>query len=118
MLITPIRIFHGMKTYTGTLYNYKVNVPRIRAMAKFNFHYVNTDNFNAYTSVGAGYGSLKYKYETNDPTWVNLDEEFPIPVSFRLAAGARYFFTDNIGVNLEFGLFGGALFHTGLSCKF
>ena len=106
------------ESYTGSRYTYKVNVPRFRAMAKFNFHYVNMDKFNAYTSVGAGYGSLKYKYETNDPFWVDSNEEFPIPVSFRLATGARYFFTDNVGVNLEFGLFGGALFHAGVSCKF
>ncbi len=103
--------------YTGVNYNYKVSVPRFRAMAKFNFHYVQTEKFDAYTSVGAGYGSLKYKYETNDPFYLNDNEEFPIPISFRLAAGARYFFMDNLGVNLEFGLFGGALFHAGLSYK-
>lgn len=103
--------------WQGTTYNYKVSVPRIRAMAKFNFHFVQTDQFNAYTSFGAGYGSLKYVYDTNDPNWTTDEDKFPIPVSFRLAAGARYFFTENIGVNLEFGLFGGALIHGGLSFK-
>ena len=105
------------ETYSGTKYNYKVSVPRLRAMGKFNYHYVQTDKIDAYASFGAGYGSLKYIYETNDPDYINNNEDFPIPVSFRLAAGARYFFMDDLGVNLEFGLFGGALFHAGLSYK-
>ncbi|MFT7158553.1 MAG: hypothetical protein ACI8Q1_003586, partial [Parvicella sp.] len=35
-----------------------------------------------------------------------------------LFLGGRYFFTDNIGMNLEFGVGGGALIQGGLALKF
>ena len=102
---------------SGTVYNYEITVPRFRAMGKFNFHFTDSDVFDAYGSVGAGYSSFKYKLVTNDPSYTITEQTSLIPVSFRLAVGGRYFFTDNIGANLEFGLGGGAIIHMGLSYK-
>lgn len=103
--------------YTGINYNYEISVPRFRAMGKFNFHFTDSDVFDAYGSVGAGYSSWKYKLDTNDPFYTDTEQSSLIPVAFRLAVGARYFFTDNVGANLEFGLGGGSIIHAGLSYK-
>ena len=105
------------QTYSGTTYDYKVQVPRLRIMGKFNFHFAKSDNFDAYAAFGAGYGSFKLVTETNDPTYIFSDFANPIPVSIRFAIGARYFFTDHLGINLEFGVLGGALINGGLSYK-
>jgi outer membrane protein W len=105
------------ESFSGETYNYEVNVPRLRVMGKFNFHFAKSDKFDAYTAFGAGYGSFKLVTETNDPNYVFSDISNPIPVSIRFSLGARYFFTDNLGVNLEFGLLGGALINAGLSFK-
>ena len=102
----------------GGTYNYEVSVPRFRAMGKFNFHFAKSDVFDAYTAVGAGYSSWKAKMTTNDPTYVDdTSLKNPIPIAFRLALGGRYFFTDNIGIGLEFGLGGGALINGGIAVK-
>lgn len=102
----------------STSYNYEVSVPRFRAMGKFNFHFAQSDVFDAYTAVGAGYSSWKVNVTTNDPTYVDdTSLSTPIPIAFRLALGGRYFVTDNIGLGLEFGLGGGALIHGGLAIK-
>jgi hypothetical protein len=99
-------------------YNYEVSVPRFRAMGKFNFHFAQSDVFDAYTAVGAGYSSWKTKITTNDPSYIdNTSLKNPIPIAFRLALGGRYFFTDNIGIGLEFGLGGGALINGGIAFK-
>ncbi len=103
--------------FSGTVYNYELNAPRFRVMGKFNFHFASSDVFDAYSSVGAGYNSAKITLKTNDPSYTDEEQVALIPIAFRLAIGARYFFTDNIGANLEFGLGGGALMHVGLSYK-
>lgn len=105
------------ETIDGNTYDYNVKVPRIRVMGKFNFHFAKSDKFDAYTAFGAGYGSFKLVTETNDPNYIFTNLENPIPVSIRFALGARYFFNDNLGINLEFGLLGGALINAGLSFK-
>ena len=103
----------------STTYNYKVSVPRIRAMARFEFHFGNSDNFDFYMPVGAGYSSRTFKIETNDPAFIdNTSIKSLVPVAFRVGLGGRYFFTDNIGLNLEFGLGGGPLIEGGLAFKF
>ena len=42
---------------------------------------------------------------------------FSIPLSVRVGLGMNYFFTENIGMNLEFGL-GGPLIQGGLALAF
>ncbi len=101
-----------------TEYDYKYTVPRIRAMAKFGFHFGSSEHFDGYTSVGVGYGSFSWNFVTNDPNCTGATLSSPIPVAFRLALGGRYFFTDNIGALVEFGLSGGGLLEFGLSAKF
>lgn len=39
-----------------------------------------------------------------------------IPVSARICTGLRYYFSPNVGVNMELGL-GGPMISAGISCK-
>ena len=101
------------------LYNYKLSVPRFRVMAKFSFHYGNSDMFDGYTSIGVGYGGHSFKYTTNDPNYTSDSFDLNIaPIAFRVATGGRIYFSDNIGALLEFGIGGGGLLEFGLTAKF
>jgi opacity protein-like surface antigen len=105
----------------GTLarsYDVKSSMQRIRVMLRANYHFVQTDVLDAYVGFGAG---------TNNRIW-GVDTDFPnyedtsigataSPVSARIALGTRFYFTDNIGMNVELGL-GGPLLSAGLSLKF
>ena len=102
--------------------NFKYSAKKLRAMLRLNYHFVQTDQLDAYFGVGAGYRNVKrtaaYEYDgliedDEASTSVTL-----IPVSFRLAFGGRYYFTDNIGANLELGLGGGSPIQLGVSFKF
>ena len=101
-------------------YNYEFSAQRIRAMAKFSFHFGNSEKFDGYTTIALGYISHKWKYETDDPYYddESLDLQLALPVAVRLAVGGRYYFTDNIGALMEFGIGGGGLLEFGLTAKF
>lgn len=103
--------------FTGTNYNYEVAVPRLRAMARFNFHFGNSDVFDFYAGVGAGYSSFSATYDSNDPNWIYEEVSNPLPVAFRACVGSTYFFSDFLGASLELGLGGGALMNFGVSVK-
>lgn len=101
-------------------YTWEGDITRIRFMGMLNFHFATTDQLDPYFLVGAGYANTTAKLKTNDPS-----EEAEqsagitiIPVAFRTAIGARYFFTENIGANMEFGLGSGSYVQAGLSFKF
>ncbi|MEX0968057.1 MAG: outer membrane beta-barrel protein [Bacteroidia bacterium] len=110
---SSINSFGEFETYT-----YEVSVPRLRIMPRFSIHFGNSDNFDFYGAVAAGYNSTKFKFKTNDPN-EEFDEEVksPLPVAFRIAIGGRYYFADLVGINMEIGLGGGALVCGGLSLR-
>jgi hypothetical protein len=86
---------------------YKVNWTRIRAMARVAFHFAVSRAFDPYFAVSGG---LRIEILSDDPKY------FVGPAA-RLALGTRFFFTPNIGAFAELGVFGGGLFHVGLSAK-
>lgn len=102
---------------SGALYNYNLSSPAIRAMLGFNFHFVNTNKLDVYAAVKAGYYNRSFGMITNDPTYV-LNLSLSDPIAFRLEIGMRYFFTENIGINANFGFPGGPLLAAGISFKF
>lgn len=99
-------------------YNYEVSRSVLRIFPRFNFHFGNSDKFDGYAGVGAGYRVATWSFESNDPDFGDQSVEGFLPVSFRAFVGGRYFFTDNIGLNFEIGAGGGALLQGGLSAKF
>ena len=105
-------------SYTDAKYNYDYKAKKFRAMLRLNYHFVQNERVDAYTGFAGGYKGVNRAYTSNDPEY--SDDEFTgalIPVTFRLAVGARIYFTDNIGVNFELGAFGGALLQFGVSVK-
>lgn len=98
-------------------YEYKVSCPRFRIMPKFAFHFGNNDNFDGYFSVSAGYSGSSLKVETKQPGYTDAGSVSLAPFAARLAVGGRYFFSDVIGANMEFGIGGGALIAAGVSVR-
>jgi outer membrane protein W len=105
----------------GTLYksyDAKIYSQRYRPQIRMNYHFVSNDALDAYVGVGVGANIRKIGTKTDYPNYNdNSISGSLIPVSLRLALGMRYYFTDNIGLNLELGL-GGPFMSGGLSIKF
>jgi len=111
--------YDGMGNPITDTYTAKYTMNRFRIQARFNYHFdVNNPDLDTYLGLGVGTNLRTYKYwedgveQTDQQTSVTL-----IPVSFRFALGARYYFTENIGLNAELGL-GGPAISAGLSFKF
>ncbi|MCI5057546.1 MAG: hypothetical protein MRY83_15640 [Flavobacteriales bacterium] len=89
-------------TYTG-----KASTTKISFMPSFNFHFGNSENFDGYMSIAAGYKTRNTTSESNDPNEPDASiRGAAIPVDFRMAVGGRYFFTENIGINGSIGVSG------------
>lgn len=100
---------------------YDASLTKQRILGRVNFHYATTAHFDPYACIGAGYKNSVLK--TNNPFDNELVDTFnagilnAFPVSFRLGLGLRYFFNDNIGLNIEAGI-GGPSVQGGLTVKF
>lgn len=98
-------------------YDVKSSMQRIRVMLRANYHFVQTDAMDAYVGFGAGTNNRIWGIKTDFP---NYDDESiyatALPVSARIALGTRFYFTQNIGLNVELGV-GGPLISGGLSIK-
>jgi len=104
--------FYGL---SSTTYSYKINWTRIRAMARVAFHFAVSRAVDPYFAVSGGFRIESLSTETNDPGYdAGVAGVGP---AVRLALGTRFFFTPNIGAFAELGVFGGGLFHLGLSAK-
>lgn len=111
--------YDGMGNAITDTYEGKVAMRRVRVQARFNYHFdVATPDLDLYMGLGAGLNSrtIKYWEDGVEQTDYQVSGVF-LPVSFRFAAGMRYYFTQNIGLNAELGI-GGPVMSAGLSFKF
>ena len=112
----------GEFNYVENSYNWNYRVTKLRAMFRFNYHFVQNDRVDAYFGFAAGYRGITRKFSIEDPNGspsLLLDQDKAlIPVSMRIAIGTRIYINQNIGGMIELGLGGGALIQTGLSIKF
>jgi outer membrane protein W len=104
------------KTYEGS-----AAVERLRIQARFNYHFkVSNPQLDTYFGIGAGSNTRFWSFEVPANSF-NVDRISGsgalIPVSFRMSTGFRYYFNNNIGLNMEIGL-GGPLISGGLSFAF
>lgn len=100
-------------------YTYKLTSSRPRFLLRMDYHIEASDKIDPYAAVGLGYSASKYTVETNDP-YVDIDSyslRKLIPVAFRVAFGAKFYFVKFLGVGAEVGL-GGPLFTGGVTAKF
>jgi hypothetical protein len=122
--VTSTEIVYNQQTMMNEevtrTYNWDYTSVRIRAMLRMNYHFVQTDNVDAYTGFGVGYKSASRTWTVEDPN-ANTDgleqERALIPVAARIALGTRIYFTDNIGMMIELGAGGGQPIQVGLSVK-
>jgi hypothetical protein len=102
-------------------YQTHYSAKKLRAMFRLNYHFVQEEKIDMYAGFAGGYKSANRASETNPTTSrytdANLDRAL-IPVSLRVAIGAKMYFTQNIGAHVELGAFGGGLLQAGLSVKF
>lgn len=70
------------------------------------FHFGNNDDMDWYTGLRIGYQTWAVSNDSNDPFYIDGDEAIEVlsRPTVQPLLGARYFFTENIGVNLEVGL--------------
>ena len=94
-------------------YSYKVNALNLR----FNRHWEVTDEFDIYFGFGGGTKWGKLEYKSNNPDRIEGESISPIPMAMELTMGARYYFTDNIGIYSEIGI-ARSFFQGGLAVKF
>jgi opacity protein-like surface antigen len=107
------------ENFDEVTYSDKAGTRKIGVMATFNYHFVkSSDIVDAYAMIGAGYRNRSYFYETSEPGYADESISGINPIAFRIGAGMRVFFTDNIGANLAIGFGQGGLINGGLSFKF
>lgn len=101
-------------------YSYKSMMNRLRIQVGFNYHFDFSDpSLDAYVGAAAGTNNRFWNVSTTEPNsdFENISEEGSLlPVSMRVRFGGRYYFTDNLGMNMELGL-GGPILSMGLSVK-
>lgn len=107
---------NGQGYYYQDSYHWEFKTMRI--MARANFHFANSEKFDAYGLVSAGYRATYFKFTTTSPDWnARVTYNSPIPIGLKPGLGLRYFFVPNVGINLELA-FGTPLLCGGLSFKF
>lgn len=100
-------------------YEWEYKMQRVRAQVRINYHFeISNPNFDSYIGLGAGTNNrFRTTLQNGEETEGDLDDFTLLPVSMRFCVGARYYFTDNLGLNMEIGL-GGPVISGGLSLKF
>lgn len=104
-----------------TTYYHSTKVDRLRVQFGLNYHLETlSSSFDNYFGLAVGTNHRRFRYDfDDDPFFDEIEDEFTtiLPISMRISYGARYFFSDNIGLNGEVGL-GGPLVSIGLSIRF
>lgn len=100
-----------------TLYAYDFSTKKIGALVCFNYHFLDNDEFDLFSTVGLGYSNRTFDFTSTDPSFEPMSVSRLVPVGFKAGLGMRYFFTDNIGANLQLGFGHGGLVNAGLSIK-
>jgi opacity protein-like surface antigen len=104
-------------SYTDVLYNYDFSTRKIGALVCFNYHFLDNDKFDLFSTVGIGYSNRNFDFTSTDPDYIPTSLSSFIPVGFKGGLGMRYLFTDNIGANLQLGFGPGGLLNAGISFK-
>jgi len=92
---------------------------RLRIHARMNFHLPTLiPEADSYIGIGIGTNNrwLRNSKNGNLESLVKGDDAVLLPFSMRICYGFRYYFTYNLGINLEVGV-GGPLLSAGLSYK-
>jgi hypothetical protein len=102
---------------SNALYTDQIQQTVTRVMVRTSWEFLEKNGFQVNWANSIGYRSAIWSASSTDPAYVTPSQTARgvIPLAFRTALGMRYMFTDNIGVNLEIGVGGGALANGGLT---
>lgn len=103
--------------YEDILYNYDLSTNKFGVLFCFNYHFLDNDEFDLYSTVGVGYSNRNFNFSSTDPTFAPTTLSSIIPVGFKSGIGMRYFFSDNLGANLQIGFGQGGILNAGISYK-
>jgi opacity protein-like surface antigen len=100
-------------TYYGV---YSASLTKQRILVRMNVHFATSPKIDPYVAFGVGYKMTTYKdnYPSTYDNGYNLNL---LPVAYRIGIGMRFFFVENVGINIEAGL-GGPAMQGGVSFKF
>ena len=102
--------------YTLTGFEEKIQQTVIRAMLRTSWEFVKSGGFEMNWNNSIGLRNASWNWSATDPDLtINTDWNGGVPIAFRSALGFRYMFTENVGLNLEVGVLGGALLNGGLT---
>ena len=99
--------------YTATL---KWSSPSVGA--RMSIHFATKDKLDPYFGVSAGWSGNTFTWTDTNPNNNTKSSVSFSPFYFGLGVGMRYYFTDNIGMYVEFGWDKWALMQAGLALKF
>ncbi len=85
-------------------YNTSFKYKSYSALARFNFHFGDSETFDPYAGVGFGYRNANYSYTSDDPEYEGKDVDGFNHFGLDFTIGARLFITENIGLYGEVGI--------------
>jgi len=100
------------ETYTETTSRSTYSI-----LARFNYHIGDSDKFDPYIGFGVGYRDAKWTSKSSGSTSSGVELKSLMPFGMEITMGARYFFTDNIGLYAEVGA-AKSVVQGGLALKF
>ena len=86
-------------------------------LARFNYHIGDSDKFDPYIGFGLGYRDAKWTSKSSGSTNSGVELKSVMPLGMEVTFGARYFFTENIGLYAEVGA-AKSVVQGGLALKF
>jgi hypothetical protein len=111
--------FQVQDTFTNQLYFYKLSTSGLSIVPSVDLHFLqNSRDWDVYLGFALGYTLRPFSLSSDNPYISKVTVASPIPIAFRLNIGARYFITENIGLNLSIGAPLGGLINAGISAKF
>lgn len=66
------------------------------------FHFGDNDDLDVYGGARFSYVWWNYSSSRTDVDWTNIFEGFGSPIKFQAVFGARYFFSEPVGIGMEF----------------
>lgn len=103
---------------TNEIYDASIQTAKLGIMPTFNYHFVVRDRFDSYFTFGLGYGNRTFSAKSDYAGYESPTYKSAFPVASRLGLGMRYYFTDNLGLNVGMGLGQGGLLNAGISARF
>jgi outer membrane protein W len=102
---------------SGNTYIETFSTQKLGVMASINYHFITKDKLDFYGVFGAGYGNRTFTFSSTEPGYTPPTYSSLIPIASKLGLGIRYFFTDNIGINLGLGIGQGGIINGGITFK-